>query len=171
MKVGDRVRFGRGQGERTLGKIIKMNQETVKIEQLEERGTQKSYPVGTIWKVPYSMVEPADETEAPAGFNSGTRRPSVPNLANEPLEAHVFMDPIDEHILLAISAVYANLSPENLTQDGEAPRHYVEQRRKKLLKQLDLLQKAYGRPVDELAVYDWQQKMEELHKAHGGALR
>lgn len=54
-KVGEKVLFGR----RKVGRIVKKNPKTAKIEQLEERGT-----VGEIWTVPYSLLTKAEpETE------------------------------------------------------------------------------------------------------------
>jgi hypothetical protein len=55
--VGDKVLFGRGQGEKTLGEVVKVNRTKLKVKQLEERGTHRNYPVGTVWTVPPSLCE------------------------------------------------------------------------------------------------------------------
>lgn len=52
---GDKVRFGRGNGEQTLGTVVKVNRTRLKVRQDESRGTYRSYPVGTIWTVPPSL--------------------------------------------------------------------------------------------------------------------
>ena len=57
LKVGDRVMFGRGRGEKTLGEVVKVNVKSVKVKQLETRGTRKTYDVGSVWKVPHSLCE------------------------------------------------------------------------------------------------------------------
>jgi len=57
--VGMQVYFGRQKGEKTLGEIVKLNPRKAKVKQLESRGTLKSHPVGTIWTVPYELIEPA----------------------------------------------------------------------------------------------------------------
>lgn len=53
-KVGDRVRFGRQNGEKTLGIIMKVNGRTVKVRQEEARG---QHPVGLIWNVAPTLCE------------------------------------------------------------------------------------------------------------------
>lgn len=62
-KVGDRVFFGRKQGEKTLGVIRKINAQTAKVETLEARGSK--YPAGSVWGVPYSLLAPASEAAKP----------------------------------------------------------------------------------------------------------
>ena len=57
--VGDLVLFGRDSGEKTLGKIKKVNPTRYKVEQLESRGTFRTYRVGTIWTVPEELMVPA----------------------------------------------------------------------------------------------------------------
>lgn len=44
--------------EKSIGKIIKLNPKTAKVELLEERGRFKSHKVGTVFVVPYSLMEP-----------------------------------------------------------------------------------------------------------------
>ena len=43
------------------GKIEKANPARAKVRLLEERGTFKTYPVGTVFTVPYELMEPAPE--------------------------------------------------------------------------------------------------------------
>lgn len=76
-KVGQKVFFGRSFGEKTLGEIVKINPSKLKIKQLEDRGSIKNYPVGTIWTVPPSLVSPVEGNQTapkvtipePATFN------------------------------------------------------------------------------------------------------
>lgn len=62
-KIGMKVMFGRGgyNAERTLGEIIKLNDKSAKVKLLESRGTNRQYPVGTVFGVAYSLMEPADD--------------------------------------------------------------------------------------------------------------
>lgn len=53
LKPGMVILFGRAHGEQTLGEVVKVNPTTVKVKQLESRGTLKDHPIGTIWKVPF----------------------------------------------------------------------------------------------------------------------
>lgn len=58
-RIGIKVVFGRpGQlAEKSVGEIIKLNPTKAKVKLLEERGTHRTYPVGTIFAVPYSLME------------------------------------------------------------------------------------------------------------------
>lgn len=47
------------------------------------------------------------------------------------------------------------LSPENLTCDGELPRHQVREREVRLRNQLEVLEREVGRKVSEHEVEDW----------------
>lgn len=65
-KVDDMVYFGRTHGEKTLGKIKKVNPKKYKIEQMEDRGSIRDYPIGTLWTVPFHLVSAAPGTVASA---------------------------------------------------------------------------------------------------------
>lgn len=60
--VGMRVAFGRTDAEQSLGRIVKINPARAKVEAMEDRDGR---PAGTIWNVPYHLMETADE-QAPA---------------------------------------------------------------------------------------------------------
>jgi len=51
---GMKVRFGRPNGEKTEGIIIKINPKSLKVETLENRGRTGRSITGTVWKVPKS---------------------------------------------------------------------------------------------------------------------
>ena len=59
-KVGQRVMFGRDNGEKTMGVIVKVNPKKFKVKQLESRGSFRGYPAGTAWTVPASLCSPVD---------------------------------------------------------------------------------------------------------------
>lgn len=63
--VGQQVIFGRTYGEHTLGTVVRVNQKTITIHQLEPRGV---HPVGTIWRVPPGYVEPALSARSKSTF-------------------------------------------------------------------------------------------------------
>lgn len=52
-KEGLQITFGRSNGERTKGTVVKCNPKKAKVRQDEARG---QHPVGTIWSVPYSLI-------------------------------------------------------------------------------------------------------------------
>ena len=95
--LGDIVKFGRPNGEKTLGKVVKVNKTRAKIEQLEARGTQRVRAAG-VWNVPFSLIELADGIEA---------EPKAPRTRDE--------------ILADLQRIECQLSPENLFCDGERP--------------------------------------------------
>ncbi|GAG32940.1 unnamed protein product, partial [marine sediment metagenome] len=53
---GDVVIFGRPSGEKTLGKVVRINAATYTIESLEERGTKRAHDAGGKWRVAKSLV-------------------------------------------------------------------------------------------------------------------
>ena len=64
-RVSQRVFFGRPKGARTLGVITKLNKNTAKVKQLENRQGQKNcYKSGTVWNVPYSYLSNAPKPSA-----------------------------------------------------------------------------------------------------------
>ena len=78
-RIGMQVYFGRSQGEKTLGKIIKLNPTKAKVETLEGRGNGRGGMAGSVWSVPYSMMEPAGgQAGPPWGSCSGAEIQSVP---------------------------------------------------------------------------------------------
>lgn len=55
-RVGQQVLFGRKNGEKTLGVVVKVNPKKFKVKQLQKRGDDlRTYPVGTVWTVPASL--------------------------------------------------------------------------------------------------------------------
>ncbi len=65
-QVGERVTFGRRNGEQTLGEIVSKGRTKLKVKQLESRGTMKAHAVGTIWTVPPSLCQKAGGSAASA---------------------------------------------------------------------------------------------------------
>jgi hypothetical protein len=163
VKVGDKVYFGRGHGEKTLGEITKKNGKTAKVKQLESRGTQKSYPIGTTWTVPYSLMSLATVDTIIDDAIEIIKKKNAD--ADEPVEFDQF-DGVEQNIMLAIFGVYMALSPENLTCDGELSRSGVNHRHSKLTKQLRGLEQAMGRKVSESAAWDWYEKHQAWKAKH-----
>lgn len=130
-KVGMLVNFGRSQGQQTLGKIVKVNAVKCKVEQLESRGTMRSYPVGTIWTVPTSLLTPADGNVKPV---TTVKRP-------------------DAVIMAEILSCYSRLSPENLSCDGMLSRSAITRKSSELNAKLRELFREIGRKVSEDEAY------------------
>lgn len=62
-KVGMNVIFGRDNGEKTTGVVVKMNPTKAKIQTTCKRGHGRGSEVGTIWGVPYSMMDAQNPSE------------------------------------------------------------------------------------------------------------
>lgn len=72
--VGDQVEFGRPNGEKTVGTVIKVNRKSLKIRQDESRGSQRTRTAGTTWNVHPSFVTKLDGT--------GSVSPRVPSTVS-----------------------------------------------------------------------------------------
>ena len=124
--VGQTVRFGRRNGEQSLGEVVKVNAKSVKVKLLEARGVHKAHRVGGIWRVHPSLCSPCDgEAVAPAPKRD---------------EAKILGD---------IAGVYGALSPENLHCDGEISRTAAMRKYRRLQRELRALFTELGREVSE----------------------
>ena len=63
LTIGQKVMFGRENGEKTLGTIVGINAKSVKVRQDEARGGR---PVGTEWRVAPSFVYPLEGAKVAA---------------------------------------------------------------------------------------------------------
>ena len=149
-KIGMRVIFGKENGQQTTGIVVKINGKKAKIRTDANRG---KFPAGSIWSVPYSMLDFFKEENNSIDDNNSNIPVTRTNL--EPILYSPFQDRIEQLILEAIANCYSGLSPENLSCDGEAPTYLINQKRSKLNRQLKGLFHALGREVDENIVYNW----------------
>jgi len=133
---GDKVFFGRTHGEQTLGEVVKVNRVKVKVKQLESRGTYRSYPVGTVWTVPVSLLSKVRVNGIGVEPEPKPKRP----------EAEILQD---------IAGIYSRLSPENLCCDGEASASHVRRYGAQLRRQLCECERELGRKVSESESYSY----------------
>jgi hypothetical protein len=158
-KVGMKVVFGRGNGEQTLGEIVKVNPSKCKVKTLESRGNGRGSMVGAVWTVPYSLMAPAEVAFIDEA-NNLPRQPleglMVKGQEDLPLPKHLPYG--DKCIMYAIVSTYNDLSPEWLTADGERPMSQVVSLRNKLNQRLRHLFQALGRPVSETVAFDWSEE-------------
>lgn len=135
-RVGDKGYFGRGRGEKTYGEVTKVNRKTLKVKQLEARGTHKAHAVGTVWTVAKSLWTPEDNGR-PA--YAAPRAPEPPKPKRP--EAEVLAD---------LRAVDCALSPENLTCDGELRGSALRRKAARLrARQRELVRELGRRPTDQ----------------------
>lgn len=101
-RVGDIVSFGRPNGEKTEGRIVKVNAASVSIEQTEVRGQTRLREAGAKWRVHPSLVSLV-----------GTAPVAAPVAAPKARS--------ESEIIAALQRLEGALSPENLYCDGERP--------------------------------------------------
>ena len=201
--IGQKVVFGRANGEKTLGTVVAVNAKSIKVRQDEARGSK---PVGTVWGVAPSLVRPLDGaaaapapapavTAAPApgwkvgdrasftaqagrvvtgtvtrvntktvtleGCDDGSRGYRVPPSmlraagASAAPPAPAAPRRADDAIMGDIFRAYGDLSPENLSCDGELSRSQVATRRAAVNRRLAALQAEMGRRVSEDEAWRW----------------
>lgn len=137
--VGTRIYFGRRNGEKTLARIFKVNRKTYGVETLEERGTNRHYPVGSRWKVPHGCCWLAEDGKP----SRVTRRETVAVKSGR----------TDEEILRDIRRVHCALSPENLHCDGEISVSAARRKGARLRRELRALEKELGRRPTDAEIY------------------
>ena len=129
-KVGDKVVFGTPNGEKTRGRVVRVNRKSLSIEQTEVRGQKRIRAVGTKWRVHPSLVQHANGA-APAP------------LAKRP----------DSVILSDLRSIEARLSPENLSWDGERSPAQVRAAARRLNAEKRRLTKELGRTPTFSEIY------------------
>jgi hypothetical protein len=138
MQIGDRGYFGRRKGEKTYGEITKVNRKTIKVRQLEDRGTKRSYDQGTVWTVAKTLWTPEDNGR-PAYTAPRTEAPKPKR-------------PVDE-IIRDLRTLDGQLSPENLTCDGELRGSALRRKAARLRAQQRALVNELGRQPTSQELY------------------
>ena len=64
VRVGDRVLFGRPNGEQSSGEVLKCNAKSIKIRLLEDRGEGRGSTPGSVWNVAREFVRLANDAPA-----------------------------------------------------------------------------------------------------------
>ena len=78
--IGMKVYFGRPNGEKTLGEIVKINTRNFKVRTLESRGQYRHHSQGGAWTVPPSLCAPAEEGRPAHITKKAQRRPCLVNV-------------------------------------------------------------------------------------------
>jgi ribosomal protein L35AE/L33A len=129
--VGDRATFTAKTGKVVTGTVTRVNTKTVTLERCDDgsRG----------WRVTPGMLRAPATEVAPAPAASAPRR-------------------AEDAVMQDIMNAYNDLSPENLTCDGELTRAQAAARRTVVLRRLADLQKELGRQVSEDVAWAWYGK-------------
>jgi hypothetical protein len=147
-RIGMKVVFGQWNGEKTKGRVVKLNKTTAGVRTEEDRGKTNA---GSVWRVPYNLLSLDEEF----GINTP--------ITSEAIAYNIYQDQMEQHILEAIACCYNKLSLENISCDGELPPNVVEVRRRELNRKLEGLFQALGRRVGEYSVFNWlEQKKSKI---------
>jgi len=149
-RKGMLVVFGCENGEKTIGKVVKLNQKTARIETFEDRGSRTK--AGQTWRVGYSLIEPHNGDVS-----------NMPMSKPEPIKFSPF-DYVTAHLMAAANIIYGQLSPENLSCDGEASYAHMKATSARCNRQLKGIFSALGREVDETECWQFceeQRKWEQ----------
>jgi hypothetical protein len=136
-RVGMNVIFGNNSGEKTRGIVVKVNPTKAKVQTTENRGHR--HGVGTVWSVPYPLLQMVDSNGA---------------VVEKEIKYNPFAH-VDNLILEAVLCCYGELSPENLSCDGEASYFHMANKKNSINKKLKGLLMAYGTDINEKQIYDW----------------
>lgn len=136
--VGQKVFFGRPNGEKTLGEIVKIGRSKVKVRTLESRGHRVTS--GEVWGVPVTLLTPAEVGRPAQVTRTASTGPDYRGMS-------------PEYLLAKIRGAYTSLSPENLTCDGELSPAQVSRRYTALKAELRACFRALGREVSESEAY------------------
>jgi len=108
-RIGDLVEFGRPNGEKTEGKVVRVNAASITIEQTEARGVSRVREAGAKWRVHPSLVRLVGSAGTAAVAAPVTPAPKAARRS-------------EADLIMALRRIEANLSPENLYWDGERSR-------------------------------------------------
>lgn len=146
-RLGQRVIFGRANGEKTRG-IIRRLGTKASVETTEERGSRRITVKGTTWRVPYSMIYPDNSPVVDSGLAYEEGDPNNP----------IYLAILGVYVELSSTNIGSPTSPENLSCDGELSFSAVRAREKTLRQKLRNYFTAVGREISEREIYDWDKK-------------
>lgn len=126
-RIGDMVEFGRPNGEKTEGRVIRVNAASVTIEQTEARGQTRIREAGAKWRVHPSLVRLVSSTGT-------TAAPAAPKTARP-----------EADLIAALRRIENALSPENLYWDGERSRTAARAAERRLMAERKVLVAELGR--------------------------
>lgn len=169
---GTKVIFGTENGAHTQGTVLKVNRVMAKVRQDEARNSR---PIGTMWNVPPRFMKTLDGKFVDSDWNIVDQSPisnpistSNGNPDEMPEDGWIHGHDHELHIL---NGIYANLSPENLTCDGECSHTQVQQRRAILMRKMAAVEILMGRKMSETVCYNAIQRLNELKKARDDRLK
>lgn len=144
-KKGMQVLVDMGYNKQSIkAKVVKVNPKTATVEILEP---YNNHPVGTPYRASYNILSKLDANG---------------KIVEEKME----YNPFDElnSFYECILECYSNLSPENLSCDGELPIGKIRSRRAILEHRLRHLCEAIQKEISEEQIYDWLNSKREYER-------
>jgi len=143
-KVGLQVTFGLTHGEKSLGKIVKVNAKKCKVELLESRGSTSK--AGSLWNVPASLMTPVVR-----GMLSPFPMPADHVAKVDKIIGDIVYGTTPkrsrEVVIREIHITLSALSPENLHCDNEISRPAAAKKGRALRTRLKALYEELDRTV------------------------
>lgn len=130
-RIGDLVEFGRPNGEKTEGRVIRVNAASITIEQTEARGQSRVREAGAKWRVHPSLVRLV---------SGGSTAPSASAAPVAPKATRSEAD-----LIAALRRIENALSPENLFWDGERSRAEARRAESRLMAERKVVVAELGR--------------------------
>jgi len=129
-RIGDLVEFGRPNGEKTEGRVVRVNAASITIEQTEARGVSRIREAGAKWRVHPSLVRLVSSGSGPAA----SAAPVAPKAKRS-----------EADLLAALRRIEGDLSPENLYWDGERSRAEARRAESRLMAERSVVVAELGR--------------------------
>jgi hypothetical protein len=175
-RTGMNVVFGRPNGEKTVGEVVKVHETTAEVRALETRGDgnrgseehrTKKQPAGTVWRPTFDIMEHLDGSLLEALRTLPPKDENLLDYLERGSETLVLKFQSEEEIaiLRAIFLVYKERrSISSLiskyrakrTQDAEMEADSLEYLRDKQNRRLNHLFQALGRPASLAAICAWE---------------
>lgn len=153
LAIGTKVIFGTDNGAKTKGTVVKINRVKAKIRQDEVRNSR---PIGTVWGVPPSFIQTEDGKFVTDDWDIVDNRADVfmqKSSDEDTMPSQLWMSQ-HQHEIHILSEIYSNLSPENLTCDGELPQSNIKQRFRELQRKLDAVFVLMDRRMSETVCWE-----------------
>lgn len=168
---GTKVIFGTENGAQTQGTILKVNRVMAKVRQDEARNSR---PVGTMWNVPPSLMRTTDGKFIDSDWNIVDEKPNLRKAPTGMGDPNAM--PNDwwiqqyQHEIHILNDIYAGLSPENLTCDGECSASQVSHRHADLMRKKAAVETLMERRMSEDTTYRCIERLREIEAKKTSAL-
>lgn len=134
------------RGQVITGKVVKVNRTTCLIT---VSGGNTRFAIGSMVKVPFSIITVPFKCGDHGVEISGSDIVGGSTIAPKAFEPSIFWVMENAFELLILDGLYSQLSPENLSCDGECSRSEVNRRRAAIERKMRAVESIIGTQLDE----------------------